>query len=176
MSGMFRNLAPVWAASASTILLILGSVVPASAASTPGDFPNLPSSRMTHAESNIQGGDRFIVKFDDAAQASSAERHRSYDQVDDAVGATIEELRRTANGSRVIQTDRELSAAEADELMKALATQPDIEYAEQDILMYPAFSPNDTYYNKQWAFSNGQAGLALPEAWRLLPARGPWLL
>ncbi|MET1153035.1 S8 family serine peptidase, partial [Arthrobacter sp.] len=173
MSGLFRKSAPVWVVSASGVSLLLGSVVPASAASTPDDFPNLPSSRITAAESNnLGGGDRFIVKFDDAAKASSADRRRSYDVVDDAVGASVEELRRTANGSRVMRTDRELTAAEADELMKALAAQPDVEYAERDILMYPAFSPNDTYYDKQWAFSNGNAGLALPEAWRTTTGKG----
>ncbi|MFT4469799.1 S8 family serine peptidase [Arthrobacter sulfonylureivorans] len=84
----------------------------------------------------------------------------------------IEELRTTADGARVIESDRELTAADANEFVDALASHPDVEYAEQDVLMYPAYSPNDTHYKQQWSFANSNAGLALPETWLTTTGEG----
>ncbi|MEV7648803.1 S8 family serine peptidase [Arthrobacter sp. NPDC089319] len=118
------------------------------------------------------GGDRFIVKFRATAEASAAERDSSYREVAADAGVALEELHTTADGAGVIEADRELTAVEANELLKTLSARPDVEYAEQDVLMYPAYNPNDTYYKQQWSFADTKAGLALPEAWHTTTGKG----
>lgn len=172
MSGMFRKLVPAWVVTASAILLVSGSVLPApAAASTANRHPHLPHVQARQAPSTEEGGDRFIVKFRDTAEATATVRDVYSEAAADAdVG--IEELRTTANGARVIESDRELTAADANEFVDALASHPDVEYAEQDVLMYPAYSPNDTHYKQQWSFANSNAGLALPETWLTTTGEG----
>ncbi|WP_169304020.1 S8 family serine peptidase [Arthrobacter sp. CAU 1506] len=172
MLGMFHRLVPAWVVTALTISLLYGSVLPIPAASAADSHPELPNLRTLQSASTEAGGDRFIVKFRETAGASSTERDSSYTEVAADTDVALEELHTTADGARIIESDRELTAVEANELVATLSARPDVEYAEQDVLMYPAYGPNDTYYKQQWSFSNSKAGLALPETWLTTTGKG----
>ncbi|MGW6175306.1 S8 family serine peptidase [Arthrobacter sp. NPDC055138] len=172
MSGMFRRSVPACVVMASTILFVSGSVLPIPAAACAADHhPELPNGPTLQSDPPERGGDRFVVKFRDPAKATDTVRDIYSEAAADAdVG--IEELRTTADGARVIESDRELTAADANEFVDALASHPDVEYAEQDVLMYPAYSPNDRHYKQQWSFANSNAGLAFPETWLTTTGEG----
>ena len=96
--------------------------------------------------------DQFIVKFKERDGIQSADRKSSFGRAASAVGVPVEAVRTMATGEEVVKTDRKLGAAEASELVSTLAADPSVEYAEPDSIMRPfATSPNDTYYNLQWA-------------------------
>ncbi len=172
MSEMFNRLVPAWVVAASAISLVSGSVLPISAAHAADSHPELPNARTFHADPSVLRGDRFIVKFRDTAGASSANRDSSYSEAAADADVAIEELHTMAGGAQVVEADRALTAGEANNLVKALAASPDVEYAEHDILMYPAYIPNDTYYSGQWSFANSRAGLAFPETWSTTTGKG----
>jgi serine protease len=173
MSVMLRKLVPTWVVTALAILLVSGSLLPLPAVASAADnHPELTNGRTLQAESTEEGGDRFIVKFRETAEANATERDGSYSEAAADTDVGIEEVQTTADGARVIESDRELTAAEANEFVDALAGHPDVEYAEQDVPMYPANSPNDTYYKHQWSFANSKAGLALPETWLTTTGKG----
>jgi serine protease len=51
------------------------------------------------------------------------------------------------------------------QLVKDLAADPNVEYAEEDRMMQPLLTPNDPYYNLQWHYYETTGGLNLPTAW-----------
>ncbi|NKX53056.1 S8 family serine peptidase [Arthrobacter mobilis] len=168
---IFRSTAAT--AAAACLSLLFGPVIqlPAAAAAAAAELPEPAAHEVREApEGSVT--DRFIVKFSDASRRSPAERDRAYDRAAGAVGTAAEEKRTTADGAKVIETGRELSAADAGKLAGALEARADVEYAEPDILFRPVMTPNDTHYGLQWDLSGDQAGMRMPAAWDLATGAG----
>ncbi|MCE7032209.1 S8 family serine peptidase [Lysobacter sp. GX 14042] len=141
--------------------------VAATTASAAGDAV-INTSSLESGESH----DRFIVKYregspqrssDSALQQSLQTAGRASLQ-GSALG--LQKLRRTATGAEVLQTARKLDRADAEALMRRLAADPAVEYVEVDQKMYPALTPNDTYYtSNQWHYFESTGGIRANQAW-----------
>ena len=100
----------------------------------------------------------------------------------------LERLKRAPKGAKVPELDRiykiELEEGQsAEQAVAEYKQNPDVEYAELNYIVHTATSPDDPYYNKQWALNNtGQpypisgggsnsgtvdADIDAPEAWNI---------
>lgn len=73
-----------------------------------------------------------------------------------------------SGGAYVVRLFRPLPAAEAISLARSLDANPEIEYAEPDLLRQPVLVPNDSRYVDQWHCKSPPAepgGVNLPPAW-----------
>lgn len=117
--------------------------------------------------------DRFIVKYKSTtAEGTSTTAVQSrLNRLAGAFPSKAHHLRRMGVGSDVITTERKLNADEARKLMRAIASDPDVEYVEQDVPISATSVPNDPFYHLQWGlFSNldpGQSnvGIRAANAW-----------
>jgi serine protease len=112
--------------------------------------------------------DRIIVKYRTAATSEIAEtaRLRGTELPAARMGLAMRRLRTTGLGSQVLKADRTLSLAEAESLAAEIeAADPNVEYAEPDLIMRAGFTPNDTRYNEQWHYVWSSNGINAPAAW-----------
>jgi serine protease len=122
--------------------------------------------------------DQFIVKFkeDKPEHGSAAARKRVLDGVGRRQGLRIAELRRMGVGADVIRTDRKLDRQEIKNLIGRLRADPSVQYAEVDLPVYPAFTPNDPVFTShQWHYKapgSEVAGINAPAAWDLATGTG----
>lgn len=86
-----------------------------------------------------------------------------------AAGVTgLRHLREMSGGAQVLELPGMLPLAQVKEMTRRLAENPDVEYVEPDLIMWPMAVPNDPYYSLQWNFhsSISEAGAVnLPAAW-----------
>ncbi|RQH07784.1 S8 family serine peptidase [Paraburkholderia dinghuensis] len=123
--------------------------------------------------------DRFIVKYkasspegkDTSAVGSKLARLRS------AFPAKANHHRRLGIGSDVVTTERKLNASDANAFMRAIASDPDVEYVEPDVEMTIQSAPNDPYYFRQWFLKSNltdktSPGIRAEGAWDITKGRG----
>jgi serine protease len=129
-------------------------LAPHAAAAPPPDAPSRPY-------------DQFIVKFKDGSDAhrDAAARRGLLELVGRAVGLRLVERRRLAIGADVIQVDEKLDPQRAKALIARLRNDPRVEFAEPDRVFFPAFTPDDPEYPKQWHYFDPIGGINLPRAW-----------
>ena len=147
---------------ATATAVALSSLVAAPALAGKAELSGLQSAH-TH--------DRFIVKY----RTGSAERTdvgRAKAALSRAAAAgvggkpvALGHLRRLAVGADVVRANRKLDRADAASLIRQLAADPNVEYAQVDALMQPLMTPNDTRYAEQWHYFEATGGLNLPAAW-----------
>src|SRR5690606_34513598 len=123
----------------------------------------------------------FIVKYRDQAAGTAAARNtelgRSLAAAARAVPARngralgLSKVRDLAVGPTLVRADRALDRAEAEQLMRAIAADPAVEYVEVDQILHPAWTPNDPSLNNQWGFV-GTYGIKAPQAWDLSRGAG----
>ena len=112
--------------------------------------------------------DRIIVKYRSAPASSVAQaaQMRGTELPAARMGLAMRSLRVTALGSHVLKADRKLSLDEAERLAADIeASDPNVEYAEPDLIMRAAFTPNDPRYNEQWNLFESAGGINAPAAW-----------
>jgi serine protease len=117
--------------------------------------------------------DRFIIKYKDGTsenKSTSAVQSR-LDRLSGAFPAKAHHSRRMGIGSDVVQTARKLNGAEARAFMRAVASDPDVEFIEPDREMSVMSVPNDPEYSRQWYLASNQnpgqkmAGIRAEGAW-----------
>ncbi len=127
----------------------------------------------------------FIVKYRDQAGATTAAAQgaratvlsRSLAAATKAVPARngralgLSRVRDLAVGPTLVRADRALDRAEAEQLMRALAADPAVEYVEVDQILHPAWTPNDPSLSTQWGFV-GTYGIKAQQAWDLSRGAG----
>ncbi len=113
--------------------------------------------------------DRIIVKYRGGSAVSAAAQTaqvRGTDAAASRVGVALERVRTTALGSQVLKVNRALSVREAERLAADIAaSDPNVEYAEPDLILRKTFTPNDTRYNEQWHYFEATGGINLTSAW-----------
>jgi len=112
--------------------------------------------------------DRIIVKYRNApaTEAAGAAQLRGMELPAAHMGLAMRRVRTTALGSHVFKADRKLTLAEAQRLADDIAAaDPNVEYAEPDVMLRIAFTPNDPRYNEQWNLFESTAGINAPAAW-----------
>lgn len=122
---------------------------------------------------------RFIIKYrqdstqvagETALEKSLATASRALPtRAGKAVG--VQHLRRLAVGSDVVRVDAPLDRADAELLMRRLATDPNVEYVEVDRLNTINVTPNDTRFGEQWGYT-GAYGIKAPQAWDVTSGTG----
>ncbi len=121
---------------------------------------------------NNEPVDGIIVTYraDSAKKSSAAVLQRSLDRVAAASTSRGQALKlrheRTLGvGAELIATDRQLDRVDAENLMRQIAADPDVVAVEANIRLYPALTPNDSFYNLQYGFQNGVGGSNANLAW-----------
>ncbi|PPU47307.1 peptidase S8 [Xanthomonas arboricola] len=116
---------------------------------------------------------KFIVTYKDSstALASPTALSTSLRTAARAVPAKagkalgLNSVRRLALGPELVKADRALDRAEAETLMRQLASDPNVQSVEVDQILHATLTPNDTRLSEQWAFGTTNAGLNIRPAW-----------
>jgi serine protease len=124
--------------------------------------------------------DRFIIKYKTGTTESGATTavQSKLDRLASAFPARAHHLRRMSIGSDVVTTERKLNAREAKAFMRAIASDPNVEYVEPDTVMSATMSPNDPEYSKQWGLTSNlkpgttTAGIRAEGAWDIAQGSG----
>ncbi|MDV8146972.1 S8 family serine peptidase [Arthrobacter sp. B10-11] len=145
------------------VALLCGSALPLPAVAD--DAPLPPAAPAAGRPAGPATTDQFIVKFKDPAAAGPALRTESYGRLARSLGVAVSDVRATATGARVLRSERPLDAGETDKALAALRADPAVEYAEPDVRMYAAATPNDPYYPQQWALHTGSGAMNIGDAW-----------
>ena len=100
--------------------------------------------------------DRFIVRYKTgtAERGSTSSAQSQLDKLAGALPARAHHVRRMGIGSDVVTTERKLNANEAKAFMRAMASDPNVEYVEPDREMSGTMVPNDPEYVNQWGLSS----------------------
>ena len=118
--------------------------------------------------------DQFIVKYRSgtAERSSSAAIDRGLQRASQGLtrskagqAVALKHFRRMSLGADVVRANRALSRSDAEALMRRIAADPNVEYVEVDVRMYPILSPNDSRYADQWHYFGATAGINAPAAW-----------
>lgn len=124
--------------------------------------------------SNNETVDGFIVTYrkGSASKASALNQQRALNQAAaNAFGRTkpltLKRERTLGVGSELVVANRSLDRVDAETLMRQIAVNPDVEYVEPNIRLYPTLTPNDTFFNLQYGFQSGVGGSNADQAWNL---------
>lgn len=135
--------------------------------------PLVSAPALAHGSSDAAPPSRFIVMFNERAAASSSTREQAYVDAGRPLGAGVTELRRTGSGGTVVEVDPGLTAEETAAVVSALASVPDVEHVEPDVLLYPsAAAPNDPLYPRQWNLQASGGGADAAAAWTSSTGKG----
>jgi serine protease len=124
--------------------------------------------------------DRFIIKYKDgtAESGSTTAVQSRLDRLAGSFPSKAHYSRRMGRGSNVVTTERKLKGSEAKAFMRAIASDPNVEFVELDTVMTLGSSPNDPLYGKQWALSSNQMpatstpGIRAEGAWDIATGAG----
>jgi len=127
---------------------------------------------------------RFIVKYRDgsAERTQPAARQRSLaaaaERVRPQMGARIanlkgsaalriDALRTTFNGRQVVRASQKLDRVQAEAMMRAIASDPNVESVSVDRLMHATAMPNDPMLatHQMWHYGTGAGGARVTTAW-----------
>lgn len=118
--------------------------------------------------------DGFIVAYraGSRSKADHAVLQRSLDHAaatafGRARATTLRHERTLGIGAEVVRAGRPMDRIEAETVMRQIAADPDVEYVEPDIRLYPTLTPNDTFFNLQYGFQSGVGGSNADQAWNL---------
>lgn len=151
----------------------MAEVAAAASAAASTSVPLATSLKMnvTSIQSDTQT-DRFIVKYKLGTpehDATAAVESR-LDRFAGAFPSKAHHQRRMGVGSDIVKTERKLNAAEAKAFMRAIATDPNVEYVEPDSEMHAMMMPNDPQYITQWYMrSNLTPRYSSPESVQRVP-------
>jgi serine protease len=118
--------------------------------------------------------DRVIVKYKNTNQFSSptANVNNTMSIMSQRMGMQVQYLRTTAGGAQVMRFEQKQTQAQLDKTISELMSDPNVEYAEPDLMMHPMSTPNDPRYSEQWHYYEAVGGLNLPTAWDSTQGQG----
>ncbi|SIO47292.1 serine protease [Paraburkholderia phenazinium] len=116
---------------------------------------------------------RFIVTYKSGTveRGSTQAVQSKLDKLASAFPAKAHHLRRMGIGADLVMTERKLNSKEALAFMRAIATDPNVEYVEPDVAVQGGMIPNDPDFGRQWAL-NSQPGIRPAGAWDLTDGSG----
>jgi serine protease len=128
------------------------------------------SKRPLAAES---GGstDQIIIKFRpdvDLTGLTKAQRTAQVAALSELAGIGLSYYRPMSGKSYVLRLPELLPSSKVWEIAAKLNTDPSVLYAEPDLILQPARTPNDSLYENQWHYhevSSDNLGVNLPGAW-----------
>ena len=148
----------------------------ASAQETPTRTPAWFTAGVTQARAHYT--DRMIVKFksDAAVLPTAAQLDSRAKALSASAGAELNHQRSIAPRTQVLRLAHAMAVADVRAIADKLTANPDVEYAEPDYKMFPAFTPNDPGFSPginfgggqivtQWYLSEATGGINAPTAW-----------
>lgn len=129
------------------------------------EFPIQSSATQAVSIQASSSSKRLIVKFKNNTQQATNSNENANASAARTTGQKMKTLRRMSTGAHVMVLEGNLSKAEVNKAKLDLASNPDIEYVEEDRLLQPMATPNDSSYNQQWHYFEPTGGLNLPTAW-----------
>lgn len=125
------------------------------------------ASAFTNSSQTTMRTDQIIVKYKNSSPLVTAPSlsATAMNSISTRAGTSLKHVRRSSVGGQVMKLNRRASLAELQSIAANLMTDPEIEYAEPDMIMVPLFTPNDSRYNEQWQYFDPAGGLNLPTAW-----------
>jgi serine protease len=117
---------------------------------------------------------QVIVKWKSGLSPAlrGASAAQSMDRAGARIGVSVRRLRGIVTGGEVVSANRRLSRAEFDDLINSFKNDPNVEYAEEDLMLRRAFVPNDSRYAEQWSYFETTGGINLPPAWDIVNGSG----
>lgn len=150
-------------ASSSSLVSAQLSQSPMSA-SGPGNDPT-GQSQLQYDVSGVT--DRIIVKYRDGrvTTMSSSAMTRSVKTMGRDVGSSLHIHRSFGENGQVLSLPGFKPIQEVQKLAERIEQNPDVLYAEPDLLMQPYYVPTDPRFNEQWHYFEAAGGIKLPQAW-----------
>jgi serine protease len=116
---------------------------------------------------------RIIVKYRDPAISATSRRNEALPpgllaRIASVTRRATAHERAMSGGAFVVRLFDALAADQAVAAARALQSDPNVEYAEPDLLKQPTATPNDPLYPQQWHYQSPPAemgGVDLPPAW-----------
>jgi serine protease len=117
--------------------------------------------------------DRFIIKYKDGTTERSAPNavQLRLDKLSSALPSRAHRKRRMGVGADVVTTERKLNSDETKAFMRAIASDPNVEYVEPDSEMQALMAPNDPEYRMQYYLRSNLTPGVVPVGIR---AEGAW--
>jgi serine protease len=116
---------------------------------------------------------RIIIAFAKEEDVSESDARAAVQDVARRYGVELERLRQIATGGEVFKLrGMRLGSSDLTELIKELNRVPRVRYAEEDRLMHPLMTPNDSQYASQWHYYEATGGLDAPAAWDVTSGSG----
>jgi serine protease len=132
----------------------------------------LSLSAVNALAQSVEISQGVIVRWKPLLERGQASAARALSDTQARYGISMKSVRTIATGAEVMRLDRKLSQAELDDLIATLAKNPAVEYAEEDKIMLPLFTPNDPSYAQQWHYFEAAGGLNLPPTWDITTGTG----
>ncbi|MDG2273938.1 MAG: hypothetical protein P8L39_16700, partial [Halioglobus sp.] len=146
---------------AVSMMLVLNSVVFANFDVDDADQPSADRRANELAP-------RIIVKFRSSSRLSKSshnERGRSaLERLESREAVRLERQRGIATGAEILRMDPS-DRGRLQRVIAVLRADPDVEYAEEDLLLQPLLIPDDPRYNEQWQYFENTGGLRMTGAW-----------
>ena len=121
-----------------------------------------PTAEQSGSYSDLT--DRVILRFRDAA-ITEVRGPQEVQRLAGRLGESVRHLRSMSGRNHVLKLARLYTKAEAEALVRRLASDPAVEFAEPDLRMVPLLTPNDSSYSQQWDLYESAGGINAPAAW-----------
>ncbi|MET1256478.1 S8 family peptidase [Aliikangiella maris] len=119
-----------------------------------------------------QQGEGLIIKWKDQSNGLSASKMMSQRSstsamkaLSNSLGVKLTHHRFNAFDAQVVQTEKRLSADELERLAFKLSQDPNVEYAEPNLIMHAVATVNDPSYSQQWHYNSTSVGINVEPAW-----------
>jgi serine protease len=129
-------------------------------------FQNAPASpaQAQNAQPEMPTN-QIILKYKAGTSAFAApDRTDQVDRLSAAAGVPLQFFRSMSGEANIMRLPGRLPLAQVQAISTRLMSLPEVAYAEPDQILFPTFTPNDTFYANQWDMF-GTYGINAPAAW-----------
>ena len=111
---------------------------------------------------------QIIVGYASETGAAAADHTAQVSALSEAAGVQVAFVRALGDDALVVQLPEWQTLATVSAIAEQMLSLPEVAYAEPDVIMAPALTPNDPNYGNQWHYFApvaGSYGINLPAAW-----------
>lgn len=109
--------------------------------------------------------DQIIIKYKDGIDIEAKASSRAMLNMSARAAEQLQHRKFTFNHAQVIKLSEKQSHQQLQHLIERLNSDPDIEFAEIDVMVQPSATANDEHYPLQWHYHDPVAGINLENAW-----------
>ncbi|MCE2028296.1 TonB-dependent receptor domain-containing protein [Sessilibacter corallicola] len=157
-----------WQKSSKRLAFAISAVTLSAASSLSyAVVPELQQSSVAPVHQAQSMTNRIIVKYKNSSALATAETMSTarFNRMGRATGTSFKHMRRLSTGAQLIEMNDFKSQKDINSIISEIMTDPNVEYAEPDLMMHPLAIPTDPRYNEQWHYFETTGGLNLPTAW-----------